>query len=213
MNVPVFLTLFSVLLNVDNFFLATAYRWQGVNIGWQSNLLIAGLSGLFTEVAILAAKFTKSEMAGFELGEYSEIVGRGILVMIGVWTLVGYFRAKFIPRSSDSSTSIIPGTPCVLMQFKEAGLVGTALAVDNLGPSFAFGLVNSTSSAIGLTLSTLIFLVSIISVSVGQVMGARSQNRLQGLSPKFVAGCLLLGIALLDPGDAGFNRLLPFAAH
>ena len=202
-----FLVLFAALQNIDNFFMAAAYRWKGLEIRWRSNLVIAALSGLFTEAAFLAANAVKSEILGYRLGEYSEMIGRGILVMIATWTLVGYFRARFFPQWSDSKTGISSGSSGAAMGFREAAVLGVALAADNLGPSFAFGLINPAAPMIGFCLSILIFFISLLSVECGQAAAARFRNGLGKVSPKFAAGCLLLGIALFDPGDTLFAGL------
>lgn len=210
MNTLAFLALFAVLQNIDNFALGVAYRWQRIRITWRSNLFIAALSGLFTGLAMLAANLAKSEVSRFGLDHYTEIVGRGLLVMIGTWTLIGYFRIKLFPQLRDSSSKAgltLPPTVIATMKFSETVLVGTALAADNLAPSFAFGLVNPSSAAVGLTLSALTSFVSVLSVITGQVAGAQGRHRLPGLSPKLVAGCLILVIALFEPGDLARNGL------
>ncbi|HZR20568.1 MAG TPA: hypothetical protein VFE51_25020 [Verrucomicrobiae bacterium] len=199
-----FVALFSVLQNIDNLVLAGAYRWQSVEITKHSNLFIAFLSALFTELAIVGANWTKTgaSLAGWD--HYTEAVGRGILVMIGVWTLITHFSRSLFPHLHTPSVErkVHGGLfSMAKMSFREAAVVGTALAVDNLGPSFAFGLVNPTGPTLALTLSALTGLGSVLAVWAGQTLGAKGPRQLQKFPPKLVAGCLILGIAFCDPGD------------
>lgn len=204
-----YLLLFAVLQNVDNFVLAVAYRWQKIEIPLSFNLLIAGLSALFTAVGIVAANVTNIEAAQRGWNNYAEVLGRGLLVMMGTWTLIGYFRTRLFPKLNlpDSEGMVLTTTS---MKGRDAFLVGTALAVDNLGPSFAFGLVNRASLGVGLTLTVLTGIVSVIFVALGVTVGANGQQRLSRLSPKLVTGCLILGIALFDPGDIARNAFFSF---
>jgi putative Mn2+ efflux pump MntP len=202
MTFLLYASLFAVLQNIDNFVLAAAYRLQSVKITAPSNLLIAALSAVFTEAAVLAAGCVKIEATRGGWSNYTEIIGRGILVMIGVWTLVGYFRLKFFSQlqkaPADSVDHFLPLTP---MKNREAIVVGTALGIDNLGPSFAFGLVNFQRPGAGLVLAAFTALVSIALVLAGDVVVVATQRRVECVSPKLVAGCLIVGLAFFDPGD------------
>jgi|SRR5579859_5214939 len=205
-----FVALFAVLQNIDNLVLAAAYRWQSVEITRRSNFFIAFLSALFTELAILGANWTKTGVSLLGWDHYTEGVGRGILVMIGVWTLINHFSRSLFPHlHTPSPEPKVHGRPSSVakMNFSEAAVVGTAPAVDNLGPSFAFGLVNPTSPTITFTLSALTGLGSVLAVWAGQTLGAKGPRRLQKFPPKLVASCLILGIAFCDPGDIARDNL------
>jgi putative Mn2+ efflux pump MntP len=193
---------FAALQNLDNFVLAAAYRWRQVEIKGGANLLIAALSGLFTGAAVLAAQYAKLQAARTGWGAYSEIVGRGLLAMIGTWTLIGYFRTRLLPRLPDDPMPTVCEAAPGPMRLEEALLVGIALAVDNLGPSFAFGIV--APKWFGLVLSVLAALLSFVLIIAGQSVGAKGRDMLHCFSPKLVAGCLIVAVAIFDPSD--FNR-------
>ena len=213
MSVPVFLVLFALLQNIDNLVLAGAYRLNSISIPLRPNLVIAVLSGLSTGGAVILAKLSQSEALRFGFGSSSEVVGRSILVMIGVWTLVGYFRARLFlclenSESGETVAAIIPsgsrGLSGASMSVSAVIIPGTALAVDNIAPSFAFGLVNAKQLnlvAIGLILAALTATCSVFSVWVGQAAGRSGRDYLRWISPELASGCLMIAIASLDPGD------------
>jgi putative Mn2+ efflux pump MntP len=199
-----FLALFAVFQNLDNLVLAAAYRWQGIQIRWGSSCFIGALSGVFTAAALLTAHFAKSQAFWLGVGRYAEVLGRGVLVTIGVLTLVGYFHARLCPLLYSSCPAKAPprsATKLAEMKFNETVLVGTALAIDNLGPSFAFGLVESATTSVGLTLSAMTGVVSVLAVLAGQAAGAKGRHQLRQFPPKLVAASLIFCVALFDPGD------------
>jgi putative Mn2+ efflux pump MntP len=213
MSAFTFLVLYALLQNVDNLVLAAAYRLRNVTITSRSNLIIAGLSGIATGAGVIVAQVVKLNANHFGLGSTTEIIGRGILVMIGVWTLVGYFRARLFPavnsphfdeRGSallETRVTAETGRP---MSLSEAVISGTALAIDNLAPSFAFGLVNPAPQSLagaGTILALLTAVFSVASVVVGQAIGARGRNGLRWVSPEIASASLIICIAILDPGD------------
>jgi putative Mn2+ efflux pump MntP len=201
-----FLALFAVLQNIDNLLLATAYRWQNIRIPWPSNFFIGALSGVFTAAAMCAAQFAKARASWLGVDNYTEVLGRGILALIGVWTLVGYFRARLFPQlhRSDPKTAQTPfASGMAELKFSEAVVPGTALALDNLGPSFAFGLVSSPTLAVALTLSVMTGFASVLAVLLGQSAGAKGRHYLRCFPPRLVAAGLILAIAIFDPGDFG----------
>jgi putative Mn2+ efflux pump MntP len=198
------LALFGFVQNIDNFVFAVAYRWQGIGIDWKANVFIAAVSALFTELAMLAASGTQFEAWRFGLDNYTEVVGRGLLVMIGVWTLAGWLRLKLFPAKNvcafDAAAGAAP-SGAAPMKFREACFLGIALAADNVGPSFAFGLVNHSTLGLGFALSALTAAGSLAAVRFGQSIGTKGEKRFPVLPPKLVAGCLILAIGLFDPAD------------
>jgi putative Mn2+ efflux pump MntP len=204
-NALALVAFFGFVQNIDNFVFAVAYRWQNKRIDWPANCFIAAVTALFTELAMLAASGTQFEALRFGLDNYTEILGRGLLVMIGVWTLVGCLRLQLFPLqgcpSLDDAASVSSPPAVAPMKCKEACFVGIALAADNVGPSFAFGLVNHCALGFGLALAALTAVGSLAAMSFGQSVGAKGRKRLHCLSPKLVAGCLILAIGLFDPAD------------
>jgi putative Mn2+ efflux pump MntP len=208
MSAFIFLILFAALQNIDNFVLAAAYRLKAVSIPLPPNLLIAVLSGLATGIAVILAGVTKGAASNLGFGSASEVIGRGLLIMIGVWTLIGYFRARLFPQLTDPVKGAADPTTrrCApqVMRVSEAMIPGIALAVDNIAPSFAFGLQNATHKGItatGFVLAALTAALSVVSVWVGQAVGGQGRNHLRWISPEIASGCLVIAIALLDPGD------------
>src|SRR4029077_7499987 len=124
---------------------AGAYRLKNVRIPGGANGLIAVLSGLATMTAAGAGWSLGESVA--ELGHWvvTDSIARGLLIMLGVWTLVGYFWKKLFPQlrqlgvgqSHKNSAGSVDGQS-VPIKTSEAIVVATALAIDNMAPSFAF---------------------------------------------------------------------------
>jgi putative Mn2+ efflux pump MntP len=213
MSALILVIVFALIQNIDNAMLAIAYRLRNVIIPLRSNLTVAALSGFATGAGVILAGASRFEAANVDLGSFSELVGRGILVMIGIWTLVGYFRSKLFPYLNEAlfrdnelngghngSTS----GDKIIMGVSAAMIPGTALAADNIAPSFAFGLVNSGQGSIiiaGFILAALTAAFSVVSIWIGQAAGVRGKNHLHWTSPKMVSGCLMIAIGLLEPRD------------
>ena len=94
----------AVLQNIDNFVLAAAYRLKNVVIPASKNLLIALLSGIATGVPVVVASGLRSEAVQIGLNTSAGVAGRGILLMLGVWTLVGYFRSRLFPQLGEEES-------------------------------------------------------------------------------------------------------------
>jgi putative Mn2+ efflux pump MntP len=212
MSALIFLVLFALAENIDNLLLAGAYGLRNVIIPLRANLTIATLSGVATGAGVMSARLSQLEAVHFSLASLSEVVGRGMLIMIGVWALVAHFRAKLFPdldarlphpnkpRDDHSGSANNDRT---VMCVSAAMLPGTALAVDNIAPSFAFGLVNPKPDSIvatGFILAALTAALSVTAVWIGQATGKRGIDHLLWISPTMASGCLMIAIALLDPG-------------
>jgi hypothetical protein len=166
---------------------------------------------------------TEAVQIGLSTG--AGVAGRGILLMLGVWTLVGYFRSRLFTQLSEEESDnnddrrrSAPGQ-AALIRTSEAMMAGTALAVDNLAPSFAFGLINpirQNAILFGLLLGALAAGFSIVAVVCGQISGRKGRAQFQRFLPAFitpalVSGLLLVGIAVLpldiDDWTADFLKL------
>jgi putative Mn2+ efflux pump MntP len=208
------LALFAVAQNVDNFVLASAYRFKNVRIPEYPNLSIAVLSGLATVLAAAAGWAFGEKAVQRGHWEVTEIMGRGLLIMLGVWTLVGYFRKKLFRQLREREDMIAPAgvrqsqpeLPKVIGS-SEANVAATALAIDNLAPSFAFGVRHPGFALWSVfLLGVLTAAVSVMCVVLGQSIGRDGRSRfhrstLQFVSPELVSGLLVIAIALFDPGD------------
>lgn len=221
----------AVLQNIDNFALAAAYRLKNVVIPTSRNLFIALLSGIATGVPVFVATGLGSKAIQMGLDTTAGIAGRGILLMLGFWTLVGYFRSRLFPQLREEEADNkddhrrgvkAPGQES-LIRTSEATIAGTALAVDNLAPSFAFGLINPMrQSALlsGLLLGTLAAGFSIVAVICGQISGRRGRAQFQRflpafITPELISGLLLIGIAVapLDIDDWAADFLKQCLGH
>ena len=217
----------AVLQNIDNFVLAGAYRLKNVIIPPSGNLLIALLSGIATGVPVIVATGLSSEAVQMRLDTTFGIAGRGILLMLGIWTLVGYFRSGLFLQLREEDTDEkedhrcgvkLPGQEAMI-RTSEAIIAGTALAVDNLAPSFAFGLINPMRQSALLSSVLLGILVagfSIVAVVCGQICGRQGRVQLRRflptfITPELISALLLIGIAVapmdIDDWAADFLRL------
>jgi putative Mn2+ efflux pump MntP len=198
----------AVLQNIDNFVLAAAYRLKNVVIPMSRNLLIGVFSGIATGVPVALASGLRSEAIQVGLNKTAGLAGRGILLMLGVWTLVGYFRSRLFPQLRDEESdhhdnlpwSVHPIGQPAPMRTSEAVIAGTALAVDNLAPSFAFGLIDpfrSNACFSGLLLGVLSGGFSVLAVVCGQIFGRRGRAQFQRILPPYITPELISGVILI----------------
>lgn len=211
------LTFFAVVQNIDNLLMAGAYRLKGVVIPPGANAVLAALSGFATALGVLIAGLGASTAFHLRYEWLSEAVGRGLLVMLGAWTLAGYFRARLFPGLGDQRAE--PGPPVgeggggpSRMTASAALVPGFALAVDNIAPSFALGLVNLRHGQLvttGAAFTALIMAFSVLSVWGGQAIGRGGNRHLRWISPEIASGGLMILIAVLGPGDLAEGWLAP----
>lgn len=194
--------------NIDNFALAAAYRIKNIVIPWRANMLIAIFSGAASGGAVVLGCMLEEKAQDY-IGDALKSVSCGILIMIGVWILVGYFRSKLFPQLgdplSDEDTEKLPGNlgardEPTSMNDREALIAAIALAADNLAPSFLGGLsgtLGQNPALIGILLALLTWLCSLVAVAQGQTVGRTGHMRLRHLAPDLVSGCMVIGVALL----------------
>lgn len=198
------LLLFAGLQNIDNFVVGAAYRFKSVSIPFPSNFLVSALSGLATGLACGGAQFVRSQTVRLGLEPSTEIVGRSLLLMIGTWTLVGYFRRRlFLFLNGDA----LKAKPILVERLKscrmtplQAVIPGIALAIDNVGPSFGFGLIRLESTTFafeGVILALSTAIGSFVCIKVGQFVASRGAKVCR-ISPEVISGSLMISIALLD---------------
>lgn len=193
--------------NIDNLALAAAYRIHNIMIGRRANLLIAGLSGLASGVAVALGCLLEDRARNW-FGDAFKSVSCGILIMIGVWILVGYFRRRMFPQmfggSASGKTERLPGNLTGRdkpqpMRRREALVAAVALALDNLAPSFIGGLsgtVGQSPIVAGGLLAAFTGLFSYAAVVQGQAVGRKGHSYVGRLAPDVVAGCLVIAVAL-----------------
>jgi len=198
----------SIYQNIDNFALAAAYRIKNIVIPWPANVLIATLSGVASGGAV-ALGCVLEDKAQELVGDRLKSVSCGILIMIGVWILVGHFRAKLFPQLGSSSVgddapplpeNVAARAEPTSIRTRETLVVALALAADNLAPSFLGGLsgtLGQNPTLTGILLATLTGLCSLVAVAQGQAVGRRGQIHLRHLAPDLVSGCMVIAIAFL----------------
>jgi putative Mn2+ efflux pump MntP len=213
MSLVALFIVFAGVQNIDNFVLAAAYGLKNVQISVKSNLLIAALSSIATGTALLVSDVLKWEAGQLGFETATETIGRGILLMIGIWTLVACFGSSLFRQLGDARSARQSAADqlatVITMSTPEALVVGVALAVDNIAPSFAFGLVDSIRQIPLLSISLLTALTggaSLLAVRIGQVLGRKGRGQFRKtfattLKPEFISGMLFIAIALL-PLDA-----------
>ena len=217
------LFLAAIYQNVDNFALAAAYRIKNVAIPWRTNLLIAVFSGLATGAAVISGYVSgqgvDAEAEHLGLGSISEKTGRGILIMIGAWIMIGYFRSKLFRQLGNSpdptnlgrrSAESEKSNTIVQMRRSESFVVAVALAADNLGPSFFLGwagLIRNDVNLSALVLFGLTVLFSVVAVSLGQLAGEKGRIQLRFFPAELIAAALIIGIGLFD-SDAVMRHLI-----
>src|SRR6516164_412022 len=200
-----FLVLFALAQNIDNFVLAAAYRLGNVRIPNGSNCLIAVLSGFATAVAATAGWGLGGRVAGQQDWHITDSVARGLLIMLGIWTLTGYFRTRLFPQLfasrqiiSPADTGTNPQQQVAIIGTSEATIAATALAVDNLAPSFAFGLRHAGGHGSSLLLLSLLTAgLSVLLVGLGQKAAGFGRVRFDNAAFRLIVPELISALLII----------------
>jgi putative sporulation protein YtaF len=179
-----------------------AYGARKINVPFKSNFAIA----LFSGVATLLSSMLGSVLSNYIPSYTGNIIGGSIVSAMGLYTIGSYIYNKKKNKSQHQNGNQYIGELRAVMDdpsiadrdysgdisLKESILLGTALAVNCLGTGFGAGM---TGVNIGvLTAAVIIF--SLITISLGAVIGKRWAAKFLGDQATVISGLLLLGVGI-----------------
>jgi len=177
-----------------------AYGARKINVPFKSNLAIA----LFSGFATLISSFLGNLLTNYIPNYLGNIIGGSIVSAMGIYTIVSYLHTK-ISKVQDSNYMCLDSIKAVMndpsiadkdysgdISLKESILLGIALAVNCLGTGFGAGM---SGVHIGvLTVAVIIF--SLITISLGALVGRRYAARFLGDRATIISGLLLLAVGV-----------------
>jgi putative sporulation protein YtaF len=194
-----------IAANLDNLGLGLAYGIRRIKIPFGSNLVIAILSGIATILSGFVGHLLLQVLPSF----VGNVLGGGIVSIVGVWTLVSYYRDKNKGMVLPSPSKELVGQKLQSIfdnpykadtdysghiSIKEALLLGAALAINCLATGLGAGMTGL--NVICLTISTMFF--SLLTIATGVYTGEKYLNLHLGDKATLVAGILLMLIGIFE---------------
>lgn len=199
-----FLSIFLLCLapNLDNMAIGLAYGIKKINVPFKSNLAIAGFSGLATLLSSLLGKL----LANYIPVHMGSIIGGSIVSMMGIYTVFNYLYGKRkLMREHQNGIQYIDDLRAVMddpgladrdysgdISLKESILLGIALAVNCLGTGFGAGMTGV--NVFILTAAVIVF--SLVTISLGALIGRRWAAKFLGDRATVVSGLLLFMVGI-----------------
>ncbi|AEF16908.1 sporulation protein YtaF [Thermoanaerobacterium xylanolyticum LX-11] len=189
--------LFSISANIDNFTVAIAYGIKKIRIGILSNILIALVSGIGTflsmSIGLLINRFLPTNI--------SNIVGSLILIMLGLWFILDYYKK----RKTDTfnfknnyeiliNSKITDMDNSKYIDMKESIILAFGLTINNLG--LGIGASITGLNIYFTTLLTIIF--SLLSILLGFMLGNTYLAKIFGNYAPLVSGILIVFLGIYE---------------
>lgn len=206
MNIlPIFL--FAISSSSDNLIVGLSYGAKKVRINFINNFMISFISGIGTFLAML---FGKTLLQLIPL-KYSNIIGSGILILLGIFLLINWLRkdidSKKITEEVNENASgfqhyentlrnpeIIDTNDSKTIDFKEAIILGIVLCLNNIG--LGIGASISGLNIFMTSISSLIF--SLVFIPIGYCIGEKIiSNKLSRYS-EIISICIILILGMYE---------------
>ncbi len=200
-----FLSIFLLCLapNLDNMAIGLAYGIRKINVPFKSNLAIAFFSGIAALISSLLGKL----LANYIPIHTGNIIGGSIVSIMGLYTIFSYIYSKRKKSREEYQKSIqyISNIRAVMddpsfadrdysgdISLKESILLGIALAVNCLGTGFGAGMTGVNV----FMLTAAIIGFSLITISLGYVIGKHYSSKFSGDKATIVSGLLLIAVGI-----------------
>ena len=190
-----------VIANLDNLGIGISYGLQKIRILFFSNLLIAMMSLIATIFSMVMGTFLS------RVFPFANLIGSLLLIAIGLWISFGsllqknifpliYKRSKILRIIIDtlSDSSKADRNANGVISINEAVFLGISLSLNCIVTGLGAGL--SGLSLIPVTASVFIF--SLLTISIGYILGNRANFLHFGYLSQIISGALLVAIGIND---------------
>ena len=174
--------LFAISSSSDNLIVGLSYGAKKVRINFINNFMISFISGIGTFLAML---FGKTLLKLITL-KYSNIIGSGILILLGIFLLINWLRKDIDSNENTEEVNehisefkhyenilrnpeIIDTNDSKTIDFKEAIILGIVLCLNNIG--LGIGASISGLNIFMTSISSLIF--SLLFIPIGYCIGKK----------------------------------------
>ncbi|MER2088734.1 MAG: manganese efflux pump [Sporosarcina sp.] len=184
--------LIGVAANIDNLVISVSYGLRLNKIPFLYNLIISFTSILFAYISITAGSYLSTYFSQ----AMASYIGGFLIMGLGIWFIIT--SPVFIKNKSiqlDESHAVIPSlNKAKQITLKESVFLGFVLALNCLTIGFAAGITGLSP----LFTSISIGLFSVISISLGVMLGNKVCNTLFGKYSNSIAGLLLIVIGIYE---------------
>lgn len=171
--------LFGLSSNLDNFIIGISYEIGKKKITFLDNLLIAFIGTIGTFLSMEVGKLISSILPNY----LSNFLGAFTIVVMGV-----YFTIQSVFKKNSESAKLKD------LNLKTTLVLSLGLTLNNLGVGIA-------ASATGLNIPLVCFLnfiLSLLTIFLGQVLGGKVFGRLLGKYGDITSGILLIILGLIE---------------
>ncbi|MFL0253122.1 sporulation membrane protein YtaF [Clostridium neuense] len=194
--------LFVLSASTDNFVVGLCYGIKKIKINLLINLLIAIISAVGTALSMELGSF----IGIFVPTGFTNILGSGILILIGLWAIIGEFRqnkksSKSTEKNSLSNIEDILSNPenadkdtSGSIDLKESFSLSIALALNNMGLG-----IGASISGLNIILTTILtFFISIVTISLGLTIGNKYLSDKLGKYAAVISGLIIILLGIYE---------------
>ncbi|MDT8715988.1 sporulation membrane protein YtaF [Clostridium sp. 19966] len=189
--------LFALTSNIDNFTVGIAYGIKKIKVGTISNLLIAFITALGTFISMSLGLVINN----FISNDVSNILGSLILIFIGLWFVKDFFTNKSLNTSNNNQFITLLSDPekadmdnSGYIDIKESLTLAFSLAINNLG--LGIGASITGLNAVAASISAFVF--SILTISLGSLIGNSYLSRLFGKYASLISGLVIIILGIYE---------------
>lgn len=191
--------LFVIAASLDILVVSFAYGLKNIKINFSSTLVIATISSLGTLVSMMLGK-AFLDVLPLKL---TDIIGGLVLLGIGLYFIITYFKEKKSINSSDCTNANSP--ICILenpeiadkdksgnIDLKESLALSVALSLNNFGLG-----IGASISGLNITFTTIsTFIISLIFISVGIYFSKKIKNKKVVNNSNLISGVIIILLSL-----------------
>lgn len=193
--------LFSLSSNLDNLVIGIAYGVKNIKIGIAANFIIAVVTSIGTFLSMSIGKYISKLLPSY----VANSLGAIIIIILGIYFIIQSI-IKLINNTNPKELSLKDINDMLQyaeisdldksgdINIKEALFVAFGLTFNNLGTGIAASMtgVNITFTVI----ST--FILSIITLKIGEIFGNHVFGRLLGKYAPLISGILLIILGIVE---------------
>jgi putative sporulation protein YtaF len=186
--------LLSISSNLDTFAAAISYGTKRIKVNFKGVMLITIISTLGTFLSMYFGKFLSS----FLPINVSNILGSLLLVVIGIFFLIDYFKLIKLQKSKQNKLLNNPENFdknfSNTIDVKESITLAFALTINNLGVGVAASIAD-----VSILISTILtFIITILSFYLGYYIGYNKISKLLGKYAPLASSLILIFLGLYE---------------
>jgi len=194
--------IFALIVSIDNFTVGIAYGAKKIKINLSSNILIGIISSLGTLLSMILGLVIIRVISA----RAANLLGCVILLTLGIYFLIDFFNKRLkieglklqmkqdfsVYKALLSYPEFADMDKSGSLDLRESIVLAFALALNNFGLGIGVGI-----TGINIFEATIFtFIISIISISLGYIVGKKYLSKLFGDYAGLFSGCLIIILAI-----------------